>query len=280
MENRLARMQLNKERKIVLNRLRYAEQLFVLLDLDGTLVPGGTKATPKLKVKERDILARLVELPKTVVGLVSERPLEQLIKVTNVRGIHYSASLGLEYSAPGEPLMEIAMGDVLDRYEQFSKEIKQLAGKSRGIAVDRLFGHISLDWSKAAGPKKKFSEGIKELEEKYVEVIRPFPGRQAADYIPNTGYNKGTGAVSILRKVGFNLKGDVAIYIGDAAPDEDAFQALSEYGAGFRVGRTKSSSAANHSLKSISEVWSFLTLAAETRAEHLAEAGIQVTRMF
>jgi len=269
------------DRKIVLNRIRYAYKLFVAMDLEGTLIPPGDGALTKLKAKERDLLAQLVRLNATHLAIVTERPIEAVNKAVHVPGMFYSGSSGLEYAAPGEPLVQLAVEEKLEPFEAFAKELKKLAGHTRGVSIERSPLQIKVDWSKAAAaPRKSFGDAIKELETSHATAIRAFPGRQSADYLPQTGYDKGTGTLSFLRKVGFNLKSDLALYIGDDTPDEDAFRGIGNLGLTFRVGRATTQSAAKYSLKNPAEVWSLLQSILEVRGPQVANMVGSAARMF
>ncbi len=269
------------DRKIVLNRIRYAYKLFVALDLEGTLMAAGEGAPAKLKAKERDLLGQLVRLNATHLAVVTERPIEAASKAVHVPGMYYSGSSGLEYAAPGEPLVQLAVEEKLEPFEAFARELKKLRGHTKGALVERLPLQIKVDWSKAAAaPRKAFGDAIKELETSHGAAIRAFAGRQSADYLPKTGYDKGTGTLSFLRKVGFNLKSDLALYIGDDTPDEDAFRAIGGLGLTFRVGRATAQSAANYSLKNPAEVWSLLQSILEVRGPQVANMVGSAARMF
>ena len=271
----------SKNQKIILNRIRYAYQFFVLTDLDGTLVPGGTSAIPKLKAKERKILETLIQAPSTYMGVVSERPADEVSKAIHVPGVHYSGSMGLEYAVPKGAFIELEGGEALKGFEKFTAELKKLATKTKGATFNTLGLYTATDWSKAsATARKSFSEKARELEAEYEDALRIVHGKQASEYMPNTGHDKGSAAVAIMRRVGFNLKSDLAIYIGDDTTNEDAFAAVADLGVGLRVGRPAPTSNASYSIKNTEEVWSLLERIIEVRNEKLIEGLAPSARMF
>lgn len=271
----------SKNQKIILNRVRYAFKLFVLADLDGTLVEGGTSATPKLKAKERKILEDLIKSPSTHMGVLSERPVEEVSKAIHVPGVHYSGNLGLEYAVPKGALIELDGAEAVARFNKFTAALKKLAGKANKVTFNNIGLFTCADWSKAAATvRKNFAESARELEAEYESSLRIIHGKQAAEYMPDTGHDKGTAAIAIMRRVGFNLKSDMALYLGDDTTNEDAFAAVADLGIGLRVGRPAPTSNAGYSIKNIDEVWSLLERIIEVRNEKLVEGLAPSARMF
>ena len=271
----------SKNQKIILNRVRYAYQLFVLTDLDGTLVSAGSAALPKLKAKEKKILESLIQAPATHVGIVSERPAGDVSKTIQVHGVHYTGNLGLEYAVPKGAFIELDGTAALKDFEEFTAELKKLASRTKGATVSGLGLALGVDWSKAAAATRKtFSEKLRDLEARHEQYLRVIHGKQATEYLPNTGYDKGTAAVAILRRVGFNLKNDLVLYFGDDTTNEDAFAAIAEFGIGLRVGRPAPTSNAIYSIKNPDEVWGLLEKIVEVRNEKTSDGLAPSARMF
>lgn len=268
--------QLRLAKKVIFNRVRWGHRFFLLVDLDGTLVPVKFDGPPaKLKSSLRQDLADLTAMPHTSVGIVSERPLSDFAKQFAGMSVHLCGSLGLEHSqAAGIPI-RIELNHNATLINQLQAEIKKLGTKVRGVKTERLGGFLRI---KGVGTESARSK-VMDLIGDRARLLRISRTKNTFGIIQETGHDKGTAAAAALRKVGFVIQSDICIYIGDDETDEAAFATLGGFAVTVRVGKDDQSKA-KYFARDMAEVHKFIGELAEVRSEHSADRGQAGQRMF
>lgn len=237
-----------------------AKRIFLFLDLDGTLAeiavtPGEIALSPE----KRRYLAVLATMPSLQVAVVSGRRIEQVQAIVGLQGVFYVGLHGLVILTPqGEEICYPVGHEVVDalqsmreRFDSSFSEIPGLLLEDKGLTlalhfrrakeeeaskVVREFVHIALTHQERGLP-------LEILEGKEVIEVKP------------AGMDKGKAVTYLL---GQNGKGALAIYLGDDATDETAFQVLGSRGISILVTDTPRPTAAFFYLHDPAEVEEFL----------------------
>ncbi|MCW5828071.1 MAG: hypothetical protein KIT79_02030 [Deltaproteobacteria bacterium] len=268
--------QLRLAKKVIFNRARWAQKFFLLVDLDGTLVPAKFDGpAAKLKSSTRQNFADLVALKQTYAGIVSERPLTELAKLFAGVNVHLCGSLGLEYAPPvGLPMhIELTHGSVL--LDQVHSDLKKAVSRMKGVKIERLGGFVRVYGLTRESDRTRLGEIIGGR----AAMLRIERSKSSIGIVQETGHDKGTAAVAALRRVGFNVQGDICIYFGDDQTDEPVFAALGSFATTVHVGKNEQSKA-RFFARDIEEVLRFIGELVEVREEGVRGRQDAGARMF
>jgi len=227
--------------------------LFVGLDYDGTLAPIVTRPEDAhLPAATRAALARLIS--RTPVALVSGRDLRDLLGFVELPGLLYAGSHGFEMAlppgAPEPPQPGIAYLPALDEAEA---ALRLHLAAVPGAHVERKRFAIAAHYREAgdaAAPAVQWA----------VDAARR-PGLQVSDakmvleLRPAVDWHKGAAFRWLHRTFRPEAR---ALFIGDDATDEDAFEALPRGGVGVLVATEERPTAARWRLDDTDAVRRFL----------------------
>jgi trehalose 6-phosphate phosphatase len=247
---------------------RQGRKLLLLLDYDGTLVeiaprPELASPTPGLL----RLLARLINRLDYAVMVVSGRPLQNLLKLLTIPGLHYLGSHGGEGLITGKPWN-------LRRGESASEEIsdwkKQLSGLLENFTgwwiEDKPQGFVLHYRQVSPGQEDRLLKIIATWKARVVESgsYQVLPGKKVMEVLP-FGVSKGAAIQKIL--LASDFVGYFPLYIGDDTTDESVFAVIQEQGLAFKVGDEEQPTKASHFLRNPAQVRDFLALLATQGVE-------------
>lgn len=242
--------------KVILEKLKGRENIFLFLDYDGTIVP--IKKAPKLAKlhpKRRELLEKISR--KIPVAVVSGRSLQNIKNILKIKGIPLIGNHGLEIFHQGKVWIHPQALKIKGFLKKRLREIKERIGHFKGVILEdkRLSGSIHYRLL-----KPQFHETLKSIvEEEVVKSggkLKIREGKKVIEIRPHIDWDKGK-AIKKLSSL-MNLKGNLLkIYIGDDETDEDAFRIFEEKDITVLVGRKKGS-LAKFRLNNTEEVWGFL----------------------
>ncbi len=268
--------QLRLAKKVIFNRVRWGHRFFLLLDLDGVLVPAKFDGpAAKLKASTRQDLADLGKLKETFVGIVSERPLSDFAKQFAGMNVYLCGAMGLEHSQAAGIPTRIELNHNAALLDQIHSEIKKLGSKVRGVKTERMGGFLRIT---GVGRESSRARVLEQIGPR-AELLRISHGKSTLEIIQQMGHDKGTAAAAALRKVGFVTHSDICVYIGDDQPDEAAYAMLGGFAVTVRVGKDDTSKA-KFFARDISEIHKFIGEIVEVRTEGTRDRRESGARMF
>jgi len=199
----------------------------LLFDYDGTLTPIVEKPEfAHLSEDMRDLLTRASQ--DYVLGIISGRPLKEVKKLVNLRGIYYSGNHGFEVEGPAVKLVK-------REAEQARPILKKICDELKG-KLDRVEGAIVEDKGLTASVHYRLvaPKDLEKLKKTFEGTLKPHVdsgnvkithGKKVFEIRPNVEWDKGK-AVLWLIDIIKPPKDIPPVYVGDDRTDEDAFLAL------------------------------------------------------
>ncbi|OYT27865.1 MAG: trehalose-phosphatase [Candidatus Altiarchaeales archaeon ex4484_96] len=236
-------------------------EVFILLDCDGTLTPiVDYPGNAILDNAVKDVLRELSR--KYMVAIISGRSLVDVKSLVDVGGIYYAGNHGFEISGPGinlhkpglvsiKPLME----EISLNLMEFFKDIDGVLVENKGVTVSLHYRMVSPE--KRRRVKRLFLERIAE----YVDggKLRFSSGKMVYEIRPDIDWDKGAAVRWLVDSLG--KQDNLLVYVGDDRTDEDAFGALGEGDVAVLVcADGVRDSLADYFLRDVSEVRNFLHL--------------------
>lgn len=248
--------------------------LCVMLDVDGTLAPiAPTPERATVPPETRDVVARLVRAPTTIVVLVSGRAADDAWKVANVAGVWVIGNHGFEIRDPqGRVTADTRVRGFDDAIAQAAAKLERELGGVPGAIVENKRWTLSVHYRMVAAPlvhglKTRAADVARELG------LRVLDGKKIVELRPPVAIDKGTACIAFLEQHKVTRDHGSAIYIGDDRTDEDAFRELRSVLPGtvtIRVASTEDASDltsdAELVLTSLPEVRELLSWIADRRA--------------
>ncbi|MBN1622104.1 MAG: trehalose-phosphatase [Endomicrobiales bacterium] len=251
-----------KNYKTLKATLDKAQKILLLLDYDGTLTP--IVAHPDLAVLHpsmKAVLKKIAKKDKIILGIVSGRSLKDVynkLKLTS-KGIFYAGNHGLEMKTGSKIVVSPMVRPHLKTIRKLEKLASKLTKNIPGAWVEDKNLTLSVHYRQCKEKDAKILEkSFNKLIKPWLKKIRLTTGKMVWEIRPPVKWNKGE-AVKWLIEQYSNRYTPLPIYIGDDRTDEDAFEALPDWGVGIYVGQNNKS-AAKYKLKSVPEVKKFLQL--------------------
>jgi trehalose 6-phosphate phosphatase len=195
--------------------------LVAIFDLDGTLAPiAPTPARARVPAAARRALHRLARCPGTVVGVVSGRPLAQVSRLLDARGLWLAGVHGAVRRRPGGPIERLWSDDVRRAGARLTRALTTALRTVPGVLVEPK-GPVVAVHTRAATP------AIRARVHEVVRRLRPpgwvlLEGRRVAELRPRGLPTK----ADAVRWIAASHAGAPVLYVGDDATDEDAFKIL------------------------------------------------------
>jgi trehalose 6-phosphate phosphatase len=213
---------------------QHGGKLALLFDYDGTLTPIVEHPSEAiLPPARKELLARLAQEPRILLGLLSGRSLDDLKNLVGLRNVYYAGTGGFELdlldrrvvhpdAEKGRSLIQNLVGPlqrVVPAFKGAWIENKQygLTVHYRGVAEDQ----ISLLQAK-----------VQEIFQPSATLLRVLHGPMAIEVTPVFGWTKGAAVQMIVQAIG---PGTFPFYAGDASNDMDAMEVVTALG-GIAVG--------------------------------------------
>jgi trehalose 6-phosphate synthase/trehalose 6-phosphate phosphatase len=237
-----------------------AEHRLLLMDYDGTLTPfriDRQEARPLPGTT--GLLERIAGGGRTGTAVISGRPLADLERLLDVRGLTLVGEHGWERRTPGEETIRHAVpAEAAARLRDLAE-----AGRSTRWGEWLEVKRASLVLHTRGMPVHEAVLAVATFETLWGAAdaglrLQPIDGGLE---VRATGHDKGTAVQELLKR---SPAGSWLLYIGDDRSDEDGFRAIEGRGVGIRVGTDDRWSNARHQVDGPEEVVEFLRQWVET----------------
>lgn len=251
--------------------VKLARHRVLMFDYDGTLAPfrverQEARPTPGAV----DLLRKIGAAGGTTVAIITGRPLSEVERLLDGLAATYIGEHGWERRMPDGSLVQRPLSaqatEALDSAERSARalgfgELLERKRTSVVLHTRSLSAEIAVSAQEScAAVWRALAAGEKVIVDHIVGGIE----------VRAWGCNKGTAALSLLSQA---PPGSIGVYVGDDATDEDAFDAVREWGFGIRVGERNGPTQAMGSLTSCESVpvflneWLMLTCSDDLAAE-------------
>lgn len=244
------------EWKDISGRLKNASRRLFLFDIDGTLA--SIKKNPRaahVQGPMRWLLYNLSVQPRTTVGIISGRQLDDAKAMIGLGHLIYAGNHGLEVYFNGARHIQPKAQKQVRMLGIICKKAEKKMASVPGAIVEPKGLTMSLHYRLV---KKKDKPRFEKIISDMMPLIRDRNftvrrGKKVLEILPNGSWNKGT-VVKMLVK---HFRRPVTVFTGDDVTDERAFEVLGSDDISIRVGH-KNGSKASFYLKSQSEVKNLL----------------------
>lgn len=246
-------------------RIQNTQNLFLLLDYDGTLTPIASR--PELAVCPSEVkkyLETLRDFPGVHIAIISGRSLEDVRGKVGVSGIVYVGNHGLEIENPAGKHKKILTSGRRREIERITEHLQNSLKQIPNILFEEKGPVLSVHYRNV--PKEFFTQVRQAVQaelQQWKDRWKMASGKMVLEIRPNMDFNKGK-AVSELIKI-FPSLNLLSIYLGDDQTDEDAFRVVKKQGLSVFVGPGTSPSQADFYLQNPEEVKEFLFRCREVR---------------
>ena len=233
-----------------------ASLIDLFLDFDGTIVPiSSTPSAVHLPRYTHNLLRLLRDTGKCRIGIISGRPLQELIQTVKLDGLYYAGNHGFEIAGPRFKFEYPFTKKQSKTLESITKQLSNSLKGVEGILIEDKRYTLSVHYRLVSLQNRIQVASLVENCVRNYENIRLTNGKMVLEIRPDVDWNKGK-AVDLIRK---NLPSQgLSIYVGDDETDEDAFRMLAD-GITVRVGRVSDgSSSAKYYLESTDDVYVLL----------------------
>ncbi|XP_063242724.1 uncharacterized protein LOC134542428 [Bacillus rossius redtenbacheri] len=236
-------------------------RLALLLDYDGTLAPLAPR--PELAVlpaETKEVLLRLSKRPDVKLAIISGRKLANVKSLVGIEGIVYAGNHGIEIEFPsGRTYVHPSPEGYQEKLLSLQAELESKVCK-HGAWVENKGPTLTLHYR--AVPEAERPGLVAEAERVVRETgLTVGTAHCALEVKTPFIWNKGHASLLVMSsEFGEAWQGQVpVIFVGDDTTDEDAFEALKDFGQTFRVVRADGvSTAAKHRLSGTDGVLALL----------------------
>jgi len=245
----------------VAHRLKSANHVLLLSDLDGTLIPIADRPEmAALPLETRGLLRTLVKNRHYTVGIVSGRALADLKAKVNVEGIVYAGNHGLEIEGFGSNFLEPIAEEMRPFFQILNQVLSATFRGVKGVFVENkgltLSVHYrSVDDIEETGVRDAFDRVTNPLN--VTGRIKITQGKKVYEIRPPVDWDKGKAIAWLIAKCRDvkGKRGALPVYLGDDLTDEDGFKVIEKNnGISIFVGEQSFPSMARYFLKSPEEV--------------------------
>ena len=242
-------------------KINKADEIFLFLDYDGTLVSFENRPQDVVTSSEvKKVLSNLLQHQNFKIIIVTGRTLSEIKKLLDLDGLSFAALHGLQIELSNGKIYKCKSSN---DFQRILKNIKDLAEKryqsEKGIFLEDKEFTLAFHYRMLA------EEKIKDIVDSFIEIVKTtdtdnkldiLHGSKVSEIRPE-GWNKGKAVELISSNT--NSNNTIILYIGDDTTDEDAFQYLNNQGITvFVSNNTNRSTMAKYWLKNPEEVINFL----------------------
>lgn len=234
-----------------------ARHRVLMFDYDGTLAPFRVERHEAHPTPEAvELLRRIAATGHTTIGIVSGRPLLEVERLVGNVPAHFVGEHGWERRAPDGSLLLRPLPPPTQ--EALARAVESSRGRPWSARLECK--RTAVVFHARGLPEAEAAEWTSECEAAWSEIAKE--GRVSLDAIQGgleiraRGCNKGTAALSLLTHA---PDGSIGVFVGDDVTDEDAFDALRDWGFGIRVGPRVGPTTAMGTLPSCDAVPAFLS---------------------
>ena len=232
----------------------------LFLDYDGTLTPIVKRPEDALiSDRMKSVLKKCAA--KFKVAVVSGRDMDDLKSKVQVDDLIYAGSHGFRISGPNGLYKEHEKADeILPRLNKIEEKLNRVFPEiDAGVQIDRKRYAVAVHYRNAD------EKNIPVVKQKVDEILMENPdfkkgaGKKVIEIKPDVDWHKGKAVLWIMQKLDVDDTNKyIPIYIGDDVTDEDAFESISDFGAGILVGSHGKETAAGYKLDDVPDVQAFL----------------------
>jgi trehalose 6-phosphate phosphatase len=207
----------------------------VFLDYDGTLTPIVDRPQDAvLSAHGRAAVTALcAALPTAVISGRDRADVEALV---GIPGLVYAGSHGFDVDLPDHPSLAPQPEGVEALLDQVEKALERAVGTLPGALIERKALSIAAHYRLLeASDLDRFMAGVDAVLAQF-PALHEKPGKKVRELLPAADWDKGQCVLALLRAMGQDDKGYIALFIGDDRTDEDAFAALRQRGPEGGVG--------------------------------------------
>jgi trehalose 6-phosphate phosphatase len=239
-----------------------SNSIFLFLDYDGTLVPFKDKPTEVITPnKIKQIIKKLIKNPKIKVIIVTGRPLYEIKKLLNIKGLSFIALHGLHIEeANGLKSKWKQANQARMLIKAIKKDMQPALKYEKGTFLEDkeltlVLHYRLLPTNKVQVIRKKFKKVVRTIDKK--KILEIINGAKLIETRPK-GWHKGKAVEKFLTSQ-IKVKNYLPIFIGDDITDEDAFRILEKRGITIYVAnKSKRKTAAQYWVKDPDDVFTFL----------------------
>jgi trehalose-phosphatase len=216
--------------EMMMNRYRRGQQLVLLFDYDGTLVP--LASHPRLAImapRTRRLLRRLAARSRIALGILSGRELDELRMLVSLRNIYYAGNSGLKMDLRGTRVSHPGIPDIVPVITALAGQLQPIIDEFPGAWLESKLAGLAIHFRNVTEEKiPDMQSKVRGLSESYSNLLRFTDGPKAIEIVPELGWDKGTAVRFILEHLGRN--DSLPLYAGDAPNDDPAFEIVGERG--------------------------------------------------
>lgn len=243
------------------DRINKADEIYLFLDYDGTLVSFENRPQDVVTSQEvKIVITHLLHNKKFTVIIVTGRTLYEIKKLLDIEGLSFAALHGLQINLSNgmnynwKPMNNLRK--ILENIKKFAE--KKFQNERRIILEDKEFT-VALHY------RMLNEEKIKDVVDGFIEIVKAKDTSNKLDILHGSkvveirpaGWNKGKAVELISSNI--ISKNALQIYIGDDTTDEDAFRYINNQGITIFVSNdTNRSTTAQYWLKDPDDVIKFL----------------------
>jgi alpha,alpha-trehalase len=229
----------------------------LLLDYDGTLTPIVSHPQDAWLGEEmRETLLKLANW--CTVAVISGRGLEDVRKRVAIDGIYYAGSHGFEIEGPGIKMEHENALTFVPLLDELEADLRDVLASVDGALVERKRFSIALHYRNVSEADAPLVEAAADKAVKSAPRLRKTYGKMVYELQPDIDWNKGRAVEWLLDVLEVGEKDTAVFYLGDDVTDEDALEAVKDFGTGIVVGEGDRKTAAHYRLADVEEVRDFL----------------------
>ncbi len=247
----------------IARRIDRAQSLVLALDFDGTLTPFRQRPDQvTLSESVRAILARLANLPRVTVMIVSGRSLADVASRVGLPELIYAGNHGLEIQGLGLTFLEPTAAALIESLAQLTPPLESSLADVPGALVEPKGLTTSVHYRSVAHDRR--DEVARVVEQVVARVSDHFvlsSGHLVLEIRPRVSWHKGKALQWVVQHLD-QSSNRLVFYLGDDRTDEDAFASLPD-GVTVKVASEQTRTLARYQLADPDAVERFLTWLAE-----------------
>ena len=245
----------------ILPQIKAAEKVMLLLDYDGTLVPiAPSPDMAQLPPQTREVLKQISQCAAFEMAIISGRSLSAIKALVGLKNIAYAGNHGLEIEYPRGKFTPPADANFRPLLETVEQRIKEKLAGVEGVFIEDKGLTLSVHYRLVQEPMAKEVKNLilkaarSCMKEGNFKLTR---GKKVIEIRPPLEWDKGK-AIEWLLEI-YGRPGNLPIFAGDDATDEDGFKVVQGLGGiSIFVGEESFPVSADYYVHSPSELCSWL----------------------
>ena len=252
-----------------LDTLRNGRALALFADYDGTLSQI-VKDPAKAEIT-KDMRSALSEVAsRHTVAVISGRDRPFVEERVGIKGLWYAGNHGLDIAGPGKKMVHPKAERVVPIVQEIEERLRRELSMIKGVLLERKRFSLAVHYRNVQPEETERVRSSALKIARTFEGVRARPGKMVLELQPDLDWNKGSAVEWLRDSLGIEPSTTLVVYIGDDETDEDAFEAINDWGVGVFVGPRISTSLASYRLSNPPEVLEFLRRLAQLPAGAVA----------